>query len=209
MSLDTLIASIAREAQAEAERIGQQARDEAARIRQEACDRAQAEAAQRRQARVDACRKETQQQLSQARLQARNRVLEVRQELVEAVFAEALDTLRTMDDEAYRAWMKRRLLDLYRSDEETVVVSENDRGRLTDGWRDEVNAALARAGHPHAVRIEYAPDGPDGGFLLRHPRYEVDVSFGALLDALKKQLRAEIAAALFDVEYADVLDHGF
>lgn len=209
MSLDKLIASIAHEAQAEAESIVSRAKDEAQRIRRETRDQALAEAAQRKQASVDRCRRETGQRLSQARLQARNRVLEVRQALVEAAFDEALNFLRAMDDDAYRAWMKDRILRLYQSDEETVVVSEKDRGRLTASWLHAINAALEAREPGRYLRLEYVADGLDGGFLLRHPRYEVDMSFSALLDSLKPQLRAEIAAALFDVAYADVHDHAF
>ena len=209
MSLQKLIHSIEREAQAEAEQILNQAQGEAQQIRQQANDQAQAEAKQLEQVHVKRCRKEAEQHLSQARLQARNRILNVRQELVDAVFNQALCVLRTMNGDQYRAWMKRQILRLYQSDEETVDVSATDRKRLTTDWLKEINQALEDEGRTYRVRLEYTADGLDGGFLLRHPQYDVDMSFSALLEELKTQKRAEVAAALFEADHADVLDHGF
>lgn len=207
MSLETLIGSITQEAQAEADRIVQRAEDEARRIREAARSDAQAETERLLKAEEDRCRKEADQGLSQARLGARNRILEVRQELVDAVFDRALQTLRAMDDDDYRDWMKRRILALYQTGDETVVVSEADHERLDAGWQDAVEQALRKQGTPHALRIEYAAEDFGGGFLLRHPAYEVDARFSAVVESIQSELRAELAAVLFQEAHAAVLDH--
>ena len=207
MSLEKLIASIDGEAGAEAERILGRARAEAEQIRQQAGTQAQAEAEKLKKAHLAHCQKEAAQRLSQTRLQARNRTLEVRQELVDAAFARAHNGLRAMDDDAYRAWMKRQILRLYQSADETLVVSATDRERLTESWVQAVNEALAQAGLDAPARFAFTADGLDGGFLLKHPKYEVDMSFRALLEALKTQIRAAVATALFETDHADVLDY--
>ena len=114
-----------------------------------------------------------------------------------------------MEDDLYLAWMKRQILRLYQSDEETVVVSAKDRDRLTAAWRQEVNQAFEQEGRACRLKLAYTTDDLDGGFILRHPQYDVDMRFGALLEVLKTQRRAEVAAALFEADHADVLDHGF
>ena len=209
MSLEKLLHSIDREAQAEAEKIISRAHHEAQQIRQQADNQSMVDAEQLEQASVRRCRKEAEQRLSQSRLQARNQILKVRQELVDAVFDQALGALRTMDDDLYRAWMKRQIVPLYHAEEETIVVSVKDRDRLTPDWLHEVNQALAAEGRACRLRLTYTTDDLDGGFILRHPNYDVDMSFSALLNDLKTQKRAEVAATLFEAEHADVLDHGF
>ncbi len=207
MSLQKLIASIDGEAGAEADRILGGAREEAEQIQQQAGAQAQAEAEKLKKAQLEHCQKEAAQRLSQARLQARNRILEVRQELVDDAFARAHAVLCTMDDDAYRTWMKRQILNLYQSTDETLVVSAKDRERLTEPWVQEINEALAHEGKEGPVTFEFTAGHIDGGFLLKHPKYEVDMSFRALLEALKTQIRAEVAAALFEADHADVLDY--
>ncbi len=207
MSLQKLIASIDGEAGAEADRIVGRAQEEAEQIRQQAGAQAQAEAGKLKKAHLEHCQKEAAQRLSQARLQARNRILEIRQELVDDAFAQAHAALCTMDDDAYRAWMKRQILSLYQSADETLVVPAKDRERLAEGWVQEVNEALIEKGLDGPAQFEFTAAHIDGGFLLKHPKYEVDMSFRALLEGLKTQIRAEVATALFEADHADVLDY--
>ena len=197
MSLDRLIEGIGREAAAEAERILAQARQEAARLVEEAERRAAAEAAAWEQAEVERCRREAAQRVAQARLEARSLLLHVRHEQVDAVFTSALAALRAMDDDAYRAWMRRRVLEACTADDEAVVVAAHDRARLTPAWQAETEQALRARRGIESLRLCFDGEAVGGGFVLRHPRYEIDARFAALLHALGDEKRTEVAALLF------------
>jgi V/A-type H+-transporting ATPase subunit E len=196
MSLEKLLESIEHEARAEAAGIVGRARQEAAQLVAQAEAEARAEADAWGQARLAEGRQRAAQHVAQARLEARSRLLRVQQELVDAVFDEALATLRRMDDDAYRAWMRQRVLATCSADEETVVVSEGDRDRLSPAWQADVAGALGQQGLAH-VAFRFTGDDLGGGFVVQHPRYEIDVRFASLLHALRAQKRAEVAAVLF------------
>ena len=198
MPIDDLIADIQREVAGEAEQVVARAGDEARRILGAAESEALAAAERERSEAVTRCTREVSQYVSQARLEARNRLLDVEQSLVDEVLEAVHEKLLAMDDAAYRGWMTRQIAAVARDPAEKVIVGSDDRVRLDASWRQEVEQALQEGGGPVGIQIEFASEPMGGGFIVRHPRYDVDVTFGKLLESLRTERRSDVARVLLE-----------
>lgn len=198
MSLQQLIDGIEREVLEEVARIIASADEESGRIREAAAAEAEGAARRETEAAIAHCRSDAAQRLSQARLAARNRLLEVEQALIDDAFDEAMERLRSMDDGAYRAWLTRRVLATLQSPEEYLVMQAADRARLGPSWQGEVEAALREQHGPENLKIEFTEDDLGGGFIVRHPRYDIDVTFRKILESLRNERLTEVARILFE-----------
>lgn len=197
MPLEKLLSAIQEEARAEAQNIREQAQAEAQSIIEDTTARTRLETDNLKQERIRACRKRVEQQISQARLSARRQTLEVQQELVDNVFASALLLASELDDEHYRDWVRKKILEICRADDETVVFSERDRKRLPPEWLAETSELLQKEGYPGPFRFTFQEADTSGGFLVRSPKYEIRVTFEELLEGLRESMRARIADILF------------
>jgi vacuolar-type H+-ATPase subunit E/Vma4 len=197
MSLQKLIESIQNEAQEEANRIIAHGEAEAARILDGA--RVETAAAVERQTavEVDRCRRVAMQSISMARLAARNRWLDVEHEQIDLVMDEVLNRLNSLDDATYLQWMKQAILDVVRSEDERIVMGSQDRARLPEAWRREVEEALQERKGPAHLEIEFTDEAIGRGFILRHPSYDIDMTFAEIVKALGTERRADIAQILF------------
>jgi V/A-type H+-transporting ATPase subunit E len=197
MSLQKLLQGIEGEAQVEAERILHQARSEARRIVQEAQKNAQLESRQWIDQRIAAGQKEAAQKISQARLESRKRVLSAQKAVLDQVFDQALQRLGNLDDDHYREWLKKQIVNASETGAETIKFNPQDKDRLSNGWLGEVNELLQQKGLAGKLRLEFEDTGFSGGFILQHPQYEVVVSFNEILNSLKEKMQSQIAQLLY------------
>lgn len=197
MSLQKLIESIQHDAQEEADRIVARGEAEAAHILDAA--RVVTNAAAERQTAVEVarCRSVASQSISQARLAARNRLLHIEQEQIDLVMDEVLNRLDLIEDETYLEWMKQAILDVVRSEDDRVVVRSQDRERLSDAWRLELEEALQERQGLKSIEIEFTDEAIGGGFILRHPSYDIDMTYLETVKSLWNERRADIAQILF------------
>jgi vacuolar-type H+-ATPase subunit E/Vma4 len=198
MSLDRLRQKLLADAHSEADRLRQAAHAEADRLLATAEAEVREEADRERRARIEACEQACRQQVARARIDARNELLRTRHEGMESVYREAATVLAGLDDAVYRAWLERRLAEVRTSAGESIVFAEADRSRLDRQWLADLALSL-----PPAPGI--STNGPfhfdrevDGGFVLRHDRYEIDVTLGTLLRQLRESMDAELTTLLFE-----------
>jgi V/A-type H+-transporting ATPase subunit E len=196
MSLQKLLQGIESEAQAEAERILQQARSEAGRIIQEVQKNAELESRQWIHQKIAASQKEAAQKISQARLENRKRILGAQKAVIDQVFDQALQRLGNLDDDQYRKWLKKQIVNASETGAETIKFNPQDKDRLSNGWLGEVNELLDQKGLAGKLRLEFEDTGFSGGFILQHPQYEVVVSFNEILNSLKEKMQFHIAQLL-------------
>jgi len=197
MALDKLIQSIESEAQREAERILQEAKAQAEHIRQDARKQAQAEAEKRRAARVQQCRQESDQAIAQATLEARNRLLDTRQEWIDKVFAAALQALQGLEPERSRQWLENKLLQVCTRGDEQVLLPEPAKAMVSKDWLQQLNRKLKDKGLAGKLTVKFEKTPFTGGFILKSQQFDVVVTFEELLRQLREQAQAEIHDALF------------
>ncbi len=141
--------------------------------------------------------------VSAARLEARDRLLAEKQKLINLAFERALENVQKLHDDKYRKLLAALLVKHVDRGDESVVVSERDAVRLGEGFIEEVNKEIehaksafgkTRKGHLKIV-TQKAETG--GGFVLRSGRLEVNLTFPAMLKAIRDRIEADVAGALF------------
>ena len=197
MALDKLIQSIEGEAQREVERILQEAKAQAEQIRRDARKQAQAEAEKLTADRLQQCRQESDQAIAQATLEARNRLLDTRQEWIDKVFAAALQALQQIEPERYRQWLQSQLLQVCTRGDEDVLLPKSAKSVFSPDWLRQLNRKLQEKGLAGKLTMKFEKTPFTGGFILKSPQFDVVVTFEELLRQLREQVQAEIHDALF------------
>ena len=128
--------------------------------------------------------------ISAAQMEARKVQLAAKQEMVEQVYARALEKLCSMPEEQYVSVLAELLMKASSTGTESVVFSEKDQ-KAGKAAVEKVNAA----GKKLTVAAETAP--MQGGFLLRGERIEVNCSFETLVRLQKMETAGTVAKMLF------------
>ena len=124
--------------------------------------------------------------ISAAELEARDRKLAAKQQLVDRVLAAALERLNGMDDVQYAAFLARQLAGAELPEGARIIVPQRRRGRLD---LSAVNPALRFSDSGRAI---------DGGFVLTSPDTESNNTFEALIGYRRGELEALIVGLLLD-----------
>lgn len=180
--------SIRGKAEAEAGHILAQAREEAGARKAGVLKRGLARAGERKRRIV-----------TLAQLEARKALLAVREELIEEVFRDALESLENLEDGVYRELLKKALAASSRTGDECVIFSPRDRARLGDGFIEEVNREIESIRGQGRGRLVLSEETRDicGGFILKGMNIEINGSFEALLAAARDELEPRVAEVLF------------
>jgi vacuolar-type H+-ATPase subunit E/Vma4 len=205
MSLDRLRQKLLADAHGEADRLRQAAQAEADRLLDAAAVEVRDEAHRERRARIEACEQACRQQVARARIDARNELLRTRHEVMERVYRQAASVLAGLDDAVYRAWIEQRLAQVRTSADEAIVFAEADRSRLDRQWLADLARNLPPAPENSTNGLFHFDREVDGGFVLRHDRYEIDVTLGTLLRQLRESMDAELSTLLFEPHDETVL----
>jgi V/A-type H+-transporting ATPase subunit E len=197
MSLEKILSRIDNDAQREANHIIeransnakeliQQAEEEAKALKEDALKRAEAGATQRKE-----------RMLAMSALDFRKRLLDEKQRAIDAVFQESIEILCQLDDDEYRALMKRMLSSNVQTGEEEIILSQRDKTRLTQPFLDELNEELRKNGKKGNLKISEETREMSGGFVLRRGEIELNSSFESLFKSSRDELESEIGRLLF------------
>jgi V/A-type H+-transporting ATPase subunit E len=192
MALEHLKESLLAEARAEADTIVAEARAKAAERLKAAEDDRRAAAEARYRARLEALDEAKRQTLARARIEARLRVLDRKNALVERAFAEAMERLNSLGDEQYLPLVEKWLGRLDGLAGGEVTVSAADRDRVSD-LLSRANARRPDA--PLALSAQPLPSGR--GFVFRSHTFLVDCTVSSQVASLRDGLLPEVARVLF------------
>ena len=122
---------------------------------------------------------------------------EVIRELVEEVFNLALTQLRQLPPAKYRQLIKQMLLGQELTGDEQVVVAEEDKKYLGNGFLAQINQELEKQGQKGQIELVFDEQLSRGGFILRRNMVEDNNSFAGLLRAKRDELELAVAQVLF------------
>ncbi|MCE5185559.1 MAG: V-type ATP synthase subunit E [Planctomycetaceae bacterium] len=188
------------------EKILSQARGEADTILGEAKAKADAQAKQT-QAELAEFNKQTQtlaraaaddkvrRMLAQARMAHARQLLGERGEVLDGIFAKALDKLNQLPDEQYLALMKKLMTRAVETGDEEVVVGKNEK-RINEDFVKKVNRDLG-TGFKGSLKLSSRRADITGGFLLSHGRVQANVSSEVLIGQARERMEIELANELF------------
>lgn len=179
--------SIMDEAKQEETKIVSKKVDEAGRLKANMLEKAKEEG-ERKKERV----------LSSAKLEVRNNKLAAKQEMINLVFEESIEKLSDMSSEDFLKFMKASILEAEISGTETLVVSEDFKGAVTEEVLKEINDALVRSGKKGKLVLASDSRKVKPGFIIEKQGIELNYTFEALVDSLREELLGEVANALFN-----------
>ncbi len=196
MAFEDILKRIREDAHKESGQVRKEAEEEAGRILEEAQKEAVSVKEKiLRDAQVS-LRDEKRRILVIAGLEARKKVLEKKQDLIEETFLKALNHLRHLSDEEYLQAVKKMLLETVESGEEEVIVSPGEK-RITSAFLNEVNEELDAKGRQGKLKLSPERREFKGGFVLREGRKEVNNTFDSLFKERREDLETEVAGILF------------
>ena len=196
MAFEDILKRIRGDARKEAERIRKEAEGEAERILEKAGKEVGSAKKKMLHDAQISLQDEKRRILTMANLEARKKVLEKKQDLIEEAFRKALNYLRHLSDEEYQVAIKQLLLRAIESGEEEVIISPREK-RLTLAFLKEVNEELSSKERPGKLKLSSERREFQGGFILKAGRTEINNTFNSLFRERREELEAEVAGILF------------
>ncbi len=136
--------------------------------------------------------------LSMAQLENRKALLQAKQQIIDEVFEKAKAKLKNMSDEDYRNLIAEMLLKSVVTGNEEVVISEDDKNRITPDFIKKINEKLKSMGKQGNLRISETPGKMIGGLILKSEDMEINCTFDSLINMEREELETEIAKILFE-----------
>ncbi len=178
--------SIASDAQAEAGRIVAAANDAAQGKKEKSLAAGEKEAALTKQRIV-----------ASAHMEAKKLLLQTKQDLLSEAFSAAIDKIKNMDNAQFERLMTDLMVNLIETGDETVIISEADKKRLSPDFIYYVNRTVAKEQVPCSVTMSDEVRDIPSGFILKRGDVEINATFEALLRQKKDALSAEVVKILF------------
>lgn len=190
--IERITQRIAAEAQTEIEKIEAAARDESARILERYRQQAERERAELAVKNEKAAAEREERLVSVAQMEARKVTLAARQEMVETVYARALEKLCALPQDEYQAALVQLLVQAAPSGRGEVIFSEKDRKAVGTAVVEQANEKLQGS---LSLSDETRPIC--GGFMLRDGNVEVNCMFDTLVRLQKAETAGAVAKMLF------------
>jgi V/A-type H+-transporting ATPase subunit E len=171
------IDKIKKETQDRVSKILKEARGKAASIKGEVLKAASFEA-QRRRDRI----------LTTANLEARRVVLKEKECLIEEAYKRALTKIKKLGKKSYQDIIKKMLLKTAKSGPGEVIISKEDRKRITPSFIKNINKELKISKDERKI---------SGGFILKRKKIEINNSFESLLRSKREELELRLVRILF------------
>jgi V/A-type H+-transporting ATPase subunit E len=133
--------------------------------------------------------------LAAARMDIARQLLAEKRKMIDDVFDQAHQQLRSLSDEDYCKLCTRLMLDAVETGDEEAIVDKNE-WRINLDFVKNVNRELG-PGYKGNLRLADEKKDLGGGFILRRGKIKNNVSFEVLLNQARKQLEIELAKDLF------------
>jgi len=135
--------------------------------------------------------------LTAARLEARKRLLSVKQEMIGKSFVAAEEKIRSLPAEQYREFMADVVTRYAETGNEEVTVSGRDLEVLDQEFIRMANQRLQAAGKTGAMKLSDRPGDFDGGLVMIGRNSEINCTLKALVRQVRQSLESEVAQILF------------
>ncbi len=196
-SLKAIKSEILRDARAEAQKQIQLAKERAEEKVAAKKRELEKELASRRKYNSEEAGKKKGRMLTGASLDERKMRLAAKQETIDVAFSNVVEAFEEMDKARYSQWLSDLMLAYAETGEETVLVSEGDRGLVDESFLKEVNAKLEEQGKAGKLTLADKAGEFAKGFVLEGELSEINCNLDALVKTVRKKLEAEVAGILF------------
>ena len=189
--IEKITGRIEADAQEQAKAIAAEAEAKCAEIRADYDKQAQDQYWARVRDGVKACEDRVQRMGRLAGMEARKSVLALKQEMVDAAFAAALDKICAMPQADYVAAQAAT------TGTETLVFNAKDQAACGQAVVDAANALLSQQGKPGRLTMSPTTRDLRAGFVLQQGDIEVNCAVETIAELCRSDLAAQVAEVLF------------
>lgn len=135
---------------------------------------------------------------SQADMRRRQSELKAKTELIDSAVEEALKRLESLDTDRFFEVMKGLIINEAQPGDGVIAMLPADAEKAPAEFTDSVNSALTNG------KLTLAPDGSIGsrGAILRYGDIDINLTFRALLNEKRDEIKSAAGAILFPAEDA-------
>ena len=196
-NVESITSKIIEDAKRQQRQILATADEEARRI----IEKAQDEAEEKKQAKLEAaqqrCKADEERIIAQANMEARKNILAVKQQVIDEVYAKAIDNLSNLPCEQYVQLIIKLVLNYSESCDEEIIMSAKDKAKLPTDFITQLNAALSEKNAAACIKFSSEERDLENGFVLKKGDTEINCSFEALIRQYKDELSPSLAKILF------------
>ena len=196
--IDKITSRIIADAEAECRDVKRESDERCAAVRAENEKRAQDEYWRLVREGVKDTEQRVQRMVRTARLEAKNSVLNMKQEAVSRAFDLAKDKIAELPERDYVAFLAREAAEAAITGQEEVIFCERDRKSVGAKDVKAANELLAAKGMPGLLTLSDATRDMAGGLMLKQGDIEVNCTVDTLLDLTRDELAARVADVLFE-----------
>lgn len=193
--LEKMKSQILEEAHACAEKILEDTRKETEEILAEAKKKAEAECNCISQNAQEEVKNLAERAESSSALQRRKALLEAKQEIISEVLEKAYETLISADENTYFGMLRKMLYKYVLPEEGEICFSEEDLGKITPGFKEEIEGIAKEKGG--VLIISEETRDVKGGFVLVYGGIEENCTFKAMFHSQKDELSDKVHSLLF------------
>jgi len=130
-------------------------------------------------------------------LEARKKVLEAKQEMLDMAFSRVPDVITSLPDDMYIEFLSRLAARHTRTGMEQILLTKDDLGKYGVKVLLLANGLLAAEGKPAALSLADEAADINGGLILREGDVEVNCTIDTVLHFIREELSGEVADVLF------------
>ncbi len=135
--------------------------------------------------------------LALKRLDLRNGLLEVKHEIINEVFEQAFEKIRSMPDKKYMELVEKLFLDFAEPGKGRVYIAGKDQDRILPEFISRVLEKLNESGREYDYELADDDAGIEGGFIIETRNTKIDCSLEALFLETRNRLERETVEFLF------------
>lgn len=135
--------------------------------------------------------------LTEANLRAKKTILSEKQNIMEDVFGNALESILKLDDKDYSNFIKKLILDNIEKGDETIFIGSSDKNRITKDFIEEINKELKAKGKKGELRLSASYLPIKGGIIIGSGTIRKNISLELLLKNVREELEMQMSEILF------------
>lgn len=193
--LDKILEKIQQETQREEEKILSAAQQQSEEFREKAERQLALELNQKREQQQKKIELLQSSSISSAHKEGKNLLLQVRRQLMETAFSQALDQLNQMDTPEYFVLLEKIAAHNMLPQKGELVLSQSDARRMPETF---LQNCVGKAPQGGGLSLSEERRELGGGFVLRYEDMEINCSFPEILSANREELEDMVNRILFD-----------
>jgi V/A-type H+/Na+-transporting ATPase subunit E len=136
--------------------------------------------------------------ITEANLEAKKTILLEKIKIIDETFKKALENIMNLDDEPYRNFIKKIILDNIDKGDETIFISTLDKDRITKDFIQEINYNLEAKSKKGNINLSSSYLQIKGGVIIGLNNVKKNSSLELIFKKVREELEIKISQYLFN-----------